>query len=65
MAQCEQLPVMRYTWPGKDEAFACIKHAQQLQGLARVMGFHLQFIPLSGEQQTKVSCSQKLKGEER
>ena len=36
----------RYTWPGKNEAFACTEHALQLTTVAQAMGMHLQLIPL-------------------
>ena len=48
-SNCGALPVVRFTWPGRDEAFACTVHARQLERLADALGFHLQIIPLSEE----------------
>lgn len=59
--KCQQQAVFRYTWPGHDESFICIDHAVQMQGVAQAMGLYLQLIPLSGDDQLKVSCSQKVK----
>jgi hypothetical protein len=36
---------VRYTWPGRDEAFACLPHALQL-----LIGLHLQMIRLTPEE---------------
>lgn len=46
---CEAPAVWRYTWPGKDEGYACAVHGPQLEGLATTMGFHLQLLPLEIE----------------
>lgn len=43
---CSEPGAYRYTWPGKDEALACQKHAVPIQGLAAAMGMHIQTIPL-------------------
>lgn len=37
---------VRYTWPGKDQANACLIHAIEIEGIAKAMGLHLQFIPI-------------------
>lgn len=50
-ATCEQNGVFRYTWPGRDEAAACLEHARQLEGIALAMGLHMQMILLSVEEQ--------------
>lgn len=64
MAQCQEQPHFRYTWPGKDESFICFEHSRQLQRVAAAMGLHLQLIPLSEDEQTGVSCSQELPPED-
>jgi hypothetical protein len=64
MAKCNQTPVFRYTWPGRPESFACLEHAQGISAVAQAIGLFLQFIPLSGEQQAKVSCQNEVKEEE-
>lgn len=61
MDKCQEQALFRYTWPGRDESFICLEHAQQLQGLARAIGLYLQFIPLSGDEQMRVSCSQEVR----
>ena len=61
MAQCQQQALFRYTWPGRDESFICLEHAQQLRNVAEAMGFHIQLIPLSGDEQAGVSCSQQVR----
>lgn len=57
MATCQFTPMFRYTWPGLDERFACIIHAQQLVGVADAMSFHLQTIPLSPDEMMTNICS--------
>ena len=59
MTKCEQPAVFRYAWPGRDESFICIDHAQRLSRVAEAMGLYVQLIPLSGDEQRKVSCSLK------
>jgi len=59
--QCEEVPVVRYTWPGRDESYACIKHGLQIKGLAEALGFPLQLIPLSADKQAELACSQLVK----
>ena len=59
MTRCQNKAMFRYTWPGKDEDFVCWEHAEKLWAVAHALGFHLQLIPLSAEEQSAVSCSQK------
>lgn len=47
---CTEPSAYRFTWPGKDEAGICEKHAPQLRGIARAMGMYIQLIPLEQEQ---------------
>ena len=58
--KCNQHALFRYTWAGRDESFCCLEHAQQLQGVAQAIGYYVQLIPLSGDEQMKVSCSQEV-----
>lgn len=57
MAKCQNPPLFRYTWPGKDEAYACLEHAQQLITVAAAIGLHLQMIQLNNDDQMKVILS--------
>ena len=61
--KCQQQAVFRYTWPGRDEACICLEHAMQMRGVSEAMGFKLQFIPLSGQEQMTATCSQNVKEE--
>jgi hypothetical protein len=56
MAKCQEQALFRYTWAGRNESFCCLTHAQQIQGVAQAMGYYVQLIPLSGDEQSKVSC---------
>jgi hypothetical protein len=58
---CTQQAVFRYTWAGRDESYCCVEHAQQLQAVARAMSYYVQLIPLSGDEQMNVSCSQEVR----
>lgn len=70
MNKCKEIPVFRYTWPGKDEAYICIEHAVQLKHIASAMGLYIQLVPLSAEEQlghidpeghSDLHCSQEVK----
>lgn len=62
MTKCQEQALFRYTWAGRDESFCCLTHAQQIQGVAQVMGYYVQLmIPLSGDEQTKVSCQNEVR----
>ena len=51
--------MFRYTWPGRDEAYACVEHAKQLKNVAQALGFHLQMIPLTGViDDEEIQCAQ-------
>ncbi len=49
--KCNRPAMYRYTWAGQDESFCCFIHGQQIQGVAQVMGYHLQLIPLDEEKE--------------
>lgn len=54
---CGKPAVYRYTWPGRNEALICEKHAGGLRAIASAMGLYIQLIPVpadSGE------CAQKV-----
>jgi len=61
MAKCQEQALFRYTWAGRNESFCCLTHAQQIQGVAQAMGYYVQLIPLSGDEQTKVSCQNEVR----
>lgn len=42
--QCDNPCMFRYTWPGKDESYICLEHAQQLLNVASAIGLHLQML---------------------
>ena len=44
--RCGEPPAFRFTWPGKDEAYACQACAQKIRAVARAIEMHLQMIPL-------------------
>lgn len=47
---CECVGVFRYTWPGKNEARACLEHAARLRRVATALGFHLEMISIPVEE---------------
>ncbi len=58
------LPVYgRFTWPGKDEKFACSFHSLLLVVYADAMGFNLQIIPLKPEEIEGKHCNQHVREE--
>ena len=63
--KCNQQALFRYTWAGQDEKYCCLEHAQKLQGVAQAIGYYVQLIPLSGDEQMKVSCTQEVRDESR
>ena len=46
---CPNPPLVRYTWPGRDEVGACLEHAAKAQEVAMALGMYLQMIPLPKE----------------
>ena len=48
---CEIEAIVKYTWPGRDQAGSCINHMARIQGVAEAMGLHIQFLPLDKEEQ--------------
>ena len=55
---CPQPAFVRYTWPGKDEALVCRRHAQAIAWVANGIGLHLQMIQLSeADQLLSLTCS--------
>ena len=54
--KCDKPAGYRFTWPGHDEAGICKDHVGALTGLAAAMGFDLQVIPLSGEDDAESSA---------
>lgn len=63
--RCEMPPMFRFTWPGRDEAYICLEHAEKLKSIANALGFHLQLIPVSGwQEQAEHQCNQFVKTKE-
>lgn len=62
--KCEEKATYRYTWPGKDEAVVCVRHAREIKGVAEAMGMHLQGHLLSDQDlEMDLSCSSFVSGE--
>lgn len=51
---CSDPPVVRYTWPGNNEAEACFAHQLLVARIANAMGLHVQFIPLRADSDNEV-----------
>lgn len=57
---CDNEARYRFTWPGNDEQAICEEHKPKLEAVARMMGFHLQIIPLSqNDMEMGLVCNQK------
>lgn len=56
---CHELPLFRYTWPGRDEQAICVRHSLRLAAVAGAMGLPIQLVPLTPEEQRTMSCSQE------
>lgn len=46
---CSKEAAFRFTWPGSNESFICLQHADKLKNVARAMGVHVQLIALTQE----------------
>lgn len=46
LSLCGRDALVRYTWPGKDESYACEEHARGIAAVAHHIGLHLQMILL-------------------
>ena len=57
--KCDRVSEYEYYWPGKPARYCCHEHAQQLTGIAHVLGFHLALVPNTDE-----FCGQILSQEE-
>lgn len=47
--ECTEAPAFRYTWPGQEEHYACLRHKIELANVAAAMGFQLQFLPINSQ----------------
>jgi hypothetical protein len=47
---CDAPAVVRYTWPGRDEAGACTEHALMVRNTSEAMGCHVQLIPITNDE---------------
>jgi len=62
--RCDAPSLFRYTWPGRDEMFACVEHAGGIRRVAEALDFHLQLILLTPDQLDKLPpCSSLVKEE--
>jgi len=60
--RCGAPALFRYTWPGRDEMFACVEHAGGIRRVAEAMGLHLQLVLLVPQQLDTVPlCSSIVK----
>jgi len=55
--QCTENAEYRYTWPGKDETYACTRHARGIQTVGAAIGLHLQVIELSDKDKLELKCT--------
>lgn len=62
--KCGKIATYRYTWPGHDERVACDDHTAMVKGVADVMGFHLQLVPIPPVDGVVCTMESKLKGKE-
>ncbi len=58
--KCHEQAMFRYTWAGRDESYCCLTHAQQIKAVSEAMGYYVQLIPLSGDEQMKVACQNEV-----
>ena len=62
---CGKVAAIRYTWPGEDEAVACVGCAEKLAAVAKALTMNLQLIPLTSEFVGEVTfwptCPQRIK----
>ena len=61
--RCTNKPIYRYTWPGKPEAFVCLKHSWDLINIASAMDIYLELNTLPADKQETEHCSQIIKEE--
>ena len=55
---CQQPAAVRYTWPGRDEAVVCRRHANAIAFVAKAIDLNLQMIQLSeADQLLSLTCS--------
>lgn len=61
--ECQNPCLFRYTWPGRDESFVCLEHAQKLLNVAGAIGMHLQLIQYEPPHPATEwpNCKQKVK----
>ena len=58
--KCPNSAMYRYTWPGKNESYICTEHVNRLKAIASAMGFYLQLIELSRDEQLQHACNQEV-----
>ena len=62
--KCNQQALFRYTWAGRDESYCCLEHAQGIKTIADAIGYYVQFIPLSGNEQMDKTCQNEVEEKE-
>jgi len=62
MRKCGNKADFRYTWPGRCEEGACTEHSVGLIAIANALGFFLQLIPVSENEDR--TCGQYVKDSE-
>jgi hypothetical protein len=56
---CDSDAFVRYTWPGKDESFACVICAIKVQSIAAHIDLPLQMIPLTIDDYTRAAAGKR------
>ena len=58
---CGEHAEFRYTWPGRNEAYVCEKHAMSVRNVATAMGFYVQLIRLTDDElKAGHTCTQEV-----
>lgn len=55
--QCQNPGAYKYTWPGRNEAYACKVHAAEVRALANMGGLYIQIRPIPEDEQWQ--CEQR------
>lgn len=58
--KCPNRAEYRFTWPGREESFVCMGHAEKVKNISNAMGFFCQLHPIHESDFDGETCRQEI-----